>query len=58
MQMIEKVIEYMLCYFLSFFLGFLTCMLCTMYVVYMYGQKLKTRTVMAVRAKHARRDRR
>jgi hypothetical protein len=56
--MIEKVIEYMLCYFLSFFLGFLTCMLCTMYVVYMYGQKLKTRTVMAVRAKHTRRDRR
>jgi len=54
--MMYKVIEYILCYFMAFFLGFLTCGLCTMYVIYMYGQKLKTRAVMAVRAKHTKRD--
>ncbi len=53
-----KVIEYVLCYAVAFGLGFLTCALCTMYVVYKYGQKLKTRAVMAVRAKHVRRDKR
>jgi predicted metal-binding protein len=56
--MMYKVIEYILCYFMAFFLGFFTCGLCAMYVVYMYGQKLKTRAVMAVRAKHAKRDKR
>jgi hypothetical protein len=54
----EAVVEYMLCYFLAFFLGFLTCALCTMYVIFMYGQKLKSKAVMAIRTKHARRDRR
>jgi len=56
--MIEKVIEYILCYFLSFFLGFVTCMLCTMYVVYMYGLKLKNRVITTVHARHMRRNKR
>ena len=55
--MIEKVIEYMLCYTVAFFLGFLACSVCTMILVYFYGQRLKIKTVTAIRARHLRRKR-
>lgn len=56
--MIEKLIEYILCYAVAFGLGFLTCALCVMTLVYAQIQNAKTKAVISVRAKHAKRDKR
>ena len=55
--MIETVIEYMLCYTMAFLMGFLACAVCVAVLMYVYGQKLKVKTVQAIRAKHLRRSR-